>query len=81
MSLEEQPVAEADILVLELQTDHQTLTAVFLDGLIIGKGLMEIIAYLCCVFYKMLIFNDVQYGKRSCTCEVVSSESGSEHAV
>ena len=81
MPFEQKSVAETDILVLKFKADHQTLSAVFLDSLVVLECRLKILSDLCCILYKVLFLNDVKYCKRSCTSQVITSECCSEHAI
>ena len=60
MSVEEELVAKACILLVELESDHKTFSAVFLDCLVVLECFGKIFSHLGCILYKVFILNDIQ---------------------
>ena len=85
MPLEQQPVAQADEFVLEFQSYHQALSAVFSERGVETFGAVERLTEMLPdaggVFYEMFILDHVEHRQSRRAGEMVAPEGGTEHPV
>ena len=74
-----------DVLMRTIQVDtyHQTATPhiLYLVTLDLLQLLYQVAAYLACVFHEMFLFENVEYGQRSSTGQVVAAKCSTQLSV
>ena len=83
MLLKKQTVANLLIRILELNADHETLAAKFLESWDVHclEALHQVLSHLGSVLYEVLFLNDVEDGASQGAAEVVAAEGGAELAI
>ena len=85
MLLEKQPFTQCLVAVFQFEPYHEPSSPVFLYRVYRlparAQGVPEESSDLCSIFHEVLAFEDVEYGYRGCTCQMIASESGPEHPV